>query len=216
MPLNQRELRNELLDELDPANPKAKRSRQDLRRINLFMGNMRWIKKEIQQVLNQTNTKLNVIEIGSGDGQFLESLKHNIDLNLIGIDIQSKPQSISSEIEWIQEDILQINDIPLNNSDPVAVICNLILHHFTDDQLFKIGKLLSKANHIIINEPSRRFIPLIMGYLAFPLLGQVTRHDMIVSIRAGFRGRELLKFFPSKNCITIKETVRGGIRYHLS
>ena len=157
-----------------------------------------------------------ILEIGSGDGKFLESLKHIKGLNLKGVDLQPKPKSISSEIEWIQEDILNISDLPQNNSDPTAVICNLILHHFTDDQLSKLGKLISKANHIIINEPSRRLIPLLMGYLAFPLLGKVTRHDMIISIRAGFRDRELLKFFPSKNCLMIKETLRGGIRCHLS
>ena len=216
MPLKERQIKSEILDELDAKDPQARRSRQDLRRINLFMGNTRWIREEIQQLTNQTDTKLNIIEIGSGDGYFLESLKHIKGLNLKGVDLQPKPKSISSEIEWIQEDVLEISDLPQNNSDPTAVICNLILHHFTDDQLFKLGKLISKANHIIINEPSRRLIPLLMGYLAFPLLGKVTRHDMIISIRAGFRDRELLKFFPSKNCLMIKETLRGGIRCHLS
>ena len=216
MPLKVRQIKSEILDDLDAKDPQAKRSRQDLRRINLFMGNMRWIREEIQQLTNQTDTKLNIIEIGSGDGQFLESLKHIKGLNLKGVDLQPKPKSISSEIEWIQEDILNISNLPQNNSDPTAVICNLILHHFTDDQLSKLGKLSSKANHIIINEPSRRLIPLFLGYLAFPLLGKVTRHDMIISIRAGFRYRELLKFFPSKHCFMIKETLRGGIRCHLS
>ena len=216
MPLKVRQIKSEILDDLDAKDPQARRSRQDLRRINLFMGNMRWIREEIQQLTNQTDTKLNIIEIGSGDGHFLESLKHIKGLNLKGVDLQPKPKSISSEIEWIQEDVLEISDLPQNNSDPTAVICNLILHHFTDDQLSKLGKLISKANHIIINEPSRRLIPLLMGYLAFPLLGKVTRHDMIVSIRAGFRDRELFKFFPSKNCLMIKETLRGGIRCHLS
>ena len=216
MPLKVRQIKSEILDDLDAKDPQAKRSRRDLRRINLFMGNMRWIREEIQQLTNQTDTKLNIIEIGSGDGKFLESLKHIKGLNLKGVDLQPKPKSISSEIEWIQEDILNISNLPQNNSDPTAVICNLILHHFTDDQLSKLGKLISKANHIIINEPSRRLIPLLMGYLAFPLLGKVTRHDMIISIRAGFRDRELLKFFPSKHCFMIKETLRGGIRCHLS
>ena len=62
MPLNQRDLKSELLDELDPEDPDAKRSRRDLRRINLFMGNMRWIRVEILKVLSQTDTKLNIIE----------------------------------------------------------------------------------------------------------------------------------------------------------
>ena len=96
MPLKERQIKSEILDELDAKDPQARRSRQDLRRINLFMGNARWIREEIQQLTNQTDTKLNIIEIGSGDGQFLESLKHSKGLNLKGVDLQPKPKSISS------------------------------------------------------------------------------------------------------------------------
>ena len=122
MPLKVRQIKREILDDFDAKDPQAKRSRRDLRRINLFMGNMRWIREEIQQLTNQTDIKLNIIEIGSGDGQFLQSLKHIKGLNLKGVDLQPKPKSISSEIEWIQEDILNISNLPQNNSDPTAVI----------------------------------------------------------------------------------------------
>ena len=61
MPLKVRQIKREILDDLDAKDPQAKRSRRDLRRINLFMGNMRWIREEIQQLTNQTDTKLNII-----------------------------------------------------------------------------------------------------------------------------------------------------------
>ena len=216
MPLKTRKVSNELLDHLDAEDPEAIRSRKDLHKINLFMGNMRWIKKQIEQLTKLSESSLNVIEVGAGDGQFLESLIQNKNLNLTGIDIQPRPKSISNEVDWIQENVLEMETVPQKNSDPVAVICNLILHHFSDDQLFKLGQTLSTADHVIINEPSRRYLPLFMGYLAFPLLGKVTRHDMIVSIRAGFRNKELIRYFPSKNCLSMDETIRGSIRYVLS
>ena len=156
MPLKTRKVSNELLDHLDAEDPEAIRSRKDLHKINLFMGNMRWIKKQIEQLTKRSESSLNVIEVGAGDGQFLESLIQNKNLNLTGIDIQPRPKSISNEVDWIQENVLEMETVPQKNSDPVAVICNLILHHFSDDQLFKLGQTLSNADHVIINEPSRR------------------------------------------------------------
>ena len=170
MPLRTRKVSNELLDHLDAEDPEAIRSRKDLHKINLFMGNMRWIKKQIEQLTKRSESSLNVIEVGAGDGQFLESLIQNKNLNLTGIDIQPRPKSISNEVDWIQENVLEMETVPQKNSDPVAVICNLILHHFSDDQLFKLGQTLSNADHVIINEPSRRYLPLFMGYLALSLI----------------------------------------------
>ena len=91
MPLKTRKVSNELLDHLDAEDPEAIRSRKDLHKINLFMGNMRWIKKQIEQLTKRSESSLNVIEVGAGDGQFLESLIQNKNLNLTGIDIQPRP-----------------------------------------------------------------------------------------------------------------------------
>ena len=66
--------------------------------------------------------------------------------------------------------------------------------HFTEEQLAKLGERLSpKTRLILAAEPARYFIHKISGWLFSNLtrLNHVTRYDMQVSIRAGFRGDEL-------------------------
>jgi hypothetical protein len=78
--------------------------------------------------------------------------------------------------------------------DCEILIANLFLHHFTSDQLSRLGAQLSpKTRLIIAAEPARYFAHKISGWLFTRLarLNHVTRYDMQVSIRAGFRGDEL-------------------------
>ena len=55
----------EILDSLNPADPRAIRSRRDLRLIDLFLGNSRWIVRQLQK---QTPLPARIIEIGAGEG----------------------------------------------------------------------------------------------------------------------------------------------------
>jgi hypothetical protein len=78
--------------------------------------------------------------------------------------------------------------------DCEILVANLFLHHFTEEQLARLGTRLSpKTRLILAAEPARYFIHKISGWLFSNLtrLNHVTRYDMQVSIRAGFRGDEL-------------------------
>ena len=74
------------------------------------------------------------------------------------------------------------------------MIANLFLHHFTGDQLHTLGARISPVTRLIVAaEPARRWIHALLGRLFCEVaeLNHVQRHDMQVSIRAGFRGNEL-------------------------
>src|SRR4051794_13839798 len=64
----QRRLESELLDELPATDPDAMHSRRDLRRVNWFMGNARFVAKTLADNVGQPPAK--VLEIGAGDGRF--------------------------------------------------------------------------------------------------------------------------------------------------
>ena len=73
-------------------------------------------------------------------------------------------------------------------------MANLFLHHFTPDLLAVLGhKLPASCRLLIVCEPARRALHQWQGRtLSAPLrLSAVTRHDMLVSIRAGFLNDEL-------------------------
>jgi len=89
---------------------------------------------------------------------------------------------------WHQADLFEV--LPQLSGD--AIIGNLFLHHFHDEQLAQIGRMLRKFPIIAFSEPCRhpRFR---WGGHALALLGidRVTRRDLHVSIDAGFAGQEL-------------------------
>jgi hypothetical protein len=81
-----------------------------------------------------------------------------------------------------------------------VVIVNLFLHHFHDASL--AGMFRAVAGHarlLIAIEPRRAPRPLLCSRLLW-LIGCncVTRHDAVISVRAGFSGNELSKLWPDK------------------
>ena len=96
------------------------------------------------------------------------------------------------------------------------VVANLFLHHFEDARLSDLlGKISHHANLFIAVEP-RRFT---LASFVRPLLrligcNEVTRHDAVVSIRAGFSGAEISALWPDKKNWQLTER-RAGIFSHL-
>jgi hypothetical protein len=89
----------------------------------------------------------------------------------------------------------------------------MILHHFADETLARIGEMAGEYNVLCFCEPWRSRFPHFLGALMRPICGTVTRHDLPASIDAGFvRGElpELLRLRGWK----IQESVdwRGSLR----
>jgi hypothetical protein len=177
-----RKLTPELLDHLPHDDPGAMRSRRDLRRINFFMGNWRWILSEIPEHAEA------ITEIGAGDGHLLPLLaKKRPGARIAAYDLAPRPPGLPESVEWIQGDLFS-QPPPASGG---TLIANLFLHHFTDAQLAELGAWMRPFEKIIMNEPMRSKLPLLIGKIAYPLIDPITRHDMRVSIEAGFAPGEL-------------------------
>jgi hypothetical protein len=174
----------EILDSLKASDPAAIRSRKDLRLINCFMRGETWILNELKVIQGLTK----VVEIGAGDGHLVTKIKNKFpNVEVIAIDLLDRPEGISSDIDW------QTGDVMLNDTfdDKTVVIANLFIHHLDDENLYLLGEKISSCRAIIMAEPHRYWFSKLLGYLLFPLINHVTRHDMMVSIDAGFRFGEL-------------------------
>ena len=169
----------EILDCLAVDDPEALRSRRDLRMINGLMGNLRWLRRQVQRF-----DPRGVVEIGAGDGGLLADLAKG-GRELLGIDLAPSPASLPEGIEWVQGDVFE------SFQPRECAVANLFLHHFEEARLRELGKALRECSFLCICEPLRARLALAEGYALFPLVNRVTRHDMIVSIRAGFRSGEL-------------------------
>jgi hypothetical protein len=201
-----RKLTPEILDSIPHDDPGAIQSRRDLSRINRFMGSESWILR------NTPENPKSITEIGSGDGHLLAKLaKAHPGVPITAYDLAPRPAHLPEHASWIQGDLFtQEPDIQGG-----TLIANLFLHHFTDEKLRRLRSFVCEFDTIISNEPRRNHVPLFMAKMAHPFIHPITRHDMRVSIEAGFRHGELpaaLGLSPEDYVISEATDWRGSIR----
>lgn len=188
----------ELLDSLAADDLRARRSRRDLRLINALMGNERWILRQ--------NLDGGLVELGAGEGVLTRKLARKGPVT--GLDLQEGPEGL--DLSWVAGDLFET--LPSVAGD--TVVANLILHHFEDADLARLGQLLRGRRRLVVVEPWRSRLSLVEGGLLWPLINGVTRHDMMTSIRAGFRKGELPRLLRLGDGWEWREelSLLGGIR----
>ena len=188
----------ELLDVLAADDPRARRSRRDLRLINALMGNERWILRQ--------NLDGGLVELGAGEGGLTRKLAGKG--TVTGLDLQKRPKGL--DLPWVAGDLFET--LPSVTGD--TVVANLILHHFEDEDLARLGQLMRGRRRLVVVEPWRSRLSLVEGGLLWPLINGVTRHDMMTSIRAGFRKGELPRLLRLGDDWQWREelSLLGGIR----
>ena len=74
-----------------------------------------------------------------------------------------------------------------------AIVANLFLHHFEPSQLAELLMLASGRTRVFVACEPRRSQLALLGCRLMWFIGanDVTRHDALVSVRAGFTGHEL-------------------------
>jgi hypothetical protein len=202
---SRRAVNAELLDVLPADDPRARRSRRDLRRVNACMGNPRILTELIRQVV-KPGTFTRFGELGGGDGVLMlrvaQRLERVAELTLVDRQNLLTGETIErfSAAGWTARAVAAEVFDWLNEARPVDVmVANLFLHHFEDSRLVELfGRASGLARVFIACEP-RRFSQSWVAGLLVGLLGcnAVTRHDATASVRAGFLGSELSSLWPA-------------------
>ncbi|MEO5806159.1 hypothetical protein [Devosia sp.] len=206
--LAQRRLVPELLDSLAIDDPRAVRSRRDLVLVNALM-----MQSAIMAGLFRRHVKpvkLRLLEIGAGDGAFMLSVARRLgraygDVDLLLLDQANlvTPQRIDQfaalgwRVQVVTADVFDwIGRPEAGRFD--AVSANLFLHHFQGDMLTRLlAAIPTLAPVFLAAEPSRSMLALWGSYLlALVGVNDVTRHDAVVSVRAGFTSDELSLAWP--------------------
>ncbi len=222
----QRNVMPELLDSLPVDDPLATGSRADLRRINRLMGAASLLARALDPLLRDT-APVELVELGAGDGQLLlrvaeSRAKHWPQISLQLLDLQPVVSDITLQryrnlgwrcevvradvFDWLAQDAVGRDA----DSRPI-VIANLFLHHFDGERLVDLlHGLAARARAVVCIEPRRSRGALLGSHLLGALgCNQVTRHDAVVSVRAGFRGSELTARWPQDERWRIDEGDAG-------
>lgn len=203
----------EILDSLAADDPGAKRARRDLGLINAIMGNYRWLSGKMREA--DAGTPLHWIETGSGDGP-LARFHDRFSGTVTGLDFAPRPPDWPARWQWIEGDLFATLPDALPHGGDAGLVANLFLHHFDDAMLGALGKILNeRISRLYFVEPARETIFRMLGYGLFPFVNEVTRHDLQVSIGAGFRRGELAATFGLDDSWSVRETVTplGAYRF---
>jgi SAM-dependent methyltransferase len=225
---NPRRVEPEWLDELPAEDPRAMRSRRDLARVNGLMANAGIVARELRSMHpgppawglpGQATAR--IAEIGAGDGEFALRLANLLPpapgasftlldrQGIVKAQVRGRFEDLGWKVESVERDVFEWLEDP---STPAfdAIVANLFLHHFEADALARMLQLVSrKTSRFVACEP-RRSDAALLGSRLLGLAGcnDVTRHDAVVSVRAGFRDGELAALWPQAGWTT-RERARG-------
>jgi hypothetical protein len=92
-----------------------------------------------------------------------------------------------------------------------AIFVNLFLHHFEDRALADLLQRAARLAPVFVACEPRRSHVALWGSRMLGLVGcnAVTRHDAVVSVRAGFAGRELSASWGREPGWALEERARG-------
>jgi hypothetical protein len=203
-------LEPEWLDELPETDPKAQASRRDLRRLNWWMGHVGTAARTLRQ-LRQQDRPLRLIELGSGDGDFLACVGEALGAkwqatratlldrqDLMTETTARRFHELGWHLDFIRADVMDwCREMDSTRYD--IILTNLFLHHFDSTDLpVLLAGLCKKCDALVALEPRRSRWSLAFSSLV-GLIGcnAVTRHDAPASVRAGFRTGELTQLTPS-------------------
>ena len=211
----ERVIEPEWLDTLPTDDPRAIRSRADLRRINGLMNGAGTIARVLQEVPSARR----VLDVGAGDGAFALRLAEQLRGRATEFVLVDRIGDLSPRV---REGFKSLNcAVQFQRCDALAGLAeigpadvafvNLFLHHFQEAEIKQLlGDLASRCRVFIACEPRRSAFALLASR-AVGLIGcnDVTRHDAVVSVRAGFQGHELSRLWPDASHWVLTEKPAG-------
>jgi hypothetical protein len=193
----------ELLDDLAPEDPRAVRSRRDLRLLNRIMGHPLLLTRALDSLV--TSSPLRLVELGAGDGTLLLRLARRrarrwpkTIVTLLDAQPTVTPATLAAlralgwTVEVVAADALEWLEHPPSYSDAV-IFANLFVHHFDGERLARLlAGVAAHCRAFVCCEPRRARIALLGSHLLWTIgCNDVTRHDAVISVHAGFRECEL-------------------------
>ncbi len=225
-----RHVEREILDVLPPGDPRARRSRRELRRVNGWMGNARWLAGGLSARWDRRKRRV-VTDLGTGDGWVTLATLNRV-MARESVDAENRLWLVDQQPVVTADTLAKFRDrgwrptvvaedaesalVRREATGSDVVLANLFLHHFDDAALRRLLAVAAGACPLLAACEPRRSA---MGRWGARLLwgigcGGVTRHDARVSVEAGFRDREISALWPADGGWHLEER-RAGPFSHL-
>jgi hypothetical protein len=208
----------ELLDHMPADDQAVIRARRDLKRLNaviLQSGIMAPILAR-QWAHERPRT---ILDLGAGDGTFMLSVARRLAARWPGVTVtlldrqsivSAQTRDAFAALGWKAETVAAdvLDHLEAIKAPGVDIITtNLFLHHFRQEQLTRLLALAARSARLLVAcEPRRNKFALRASRLSWVIgCNEVSLHDAIVSVRAGFSGKELSASWPSLEPFDLQE-----------
>jgi predicted nicotinamide N-methyase len=201
--------------------PRAQRSRSDLRRVHRAMGTLSIVVRALDHGTAGIRPR-SVLELGAGDGALMLRLAEARAARWPGVDVTLldrldlvTPATRNSlgELGWTPHvEVADVFDALQSQTERRdIVLANLFLHHFPAAELSRLLAMIAARSQVFLCcEPRRAALPLagsrLIGLLG---VGPVTRQDAVSSVHAGFRAQELTDLWPDREGWRLSEYSAG-------
>jgi 2-polyprenyl-3-methyl-5-hydroxy-6-metoxy-1,4-benzoquinol methylase len=195
-----------------------------LRRLNWLMRHAPLLCAGLKANLKQSPAHL--VEIGAGDGSLLLAVARQMHACWPGVRVSlvDRQQLVSAEtlarfhqLGWPAEVVVAdaFDWLAAQNASDV-ILANFFLHHFADERLSELLRLIAARTGLFLASETRRTWPSFTASRLLALLGcnSVTRNDAILSLKAGFRDHELTALWPKDGGWQLEER-RAAVFTHL-
>lgn len=224
MMFSKRSYKKELLDEDYIPFADIKQNMKELDFINKWLGGHQITVEGFRKLLGNRK-QVCVCEVGCGGGDNLLaiyhwSIKRNIELNIIGIDIKkecidfAKSRSgFPATVSWIVSDYRKVEF----ETKPDIIFSSLFCHHFTDEQLTYQVRWMTHNSKVgfFINDLHRH--PL--AYYSIRMLtglfsaSYLVKNDAPLSVLRAFKKRELKSLLKEAEADNAKISWKWAFRY---
>ncbi len=204
----------EWLDIMPACDPRAIRSREDLRLVNRLLGSVGTLLSALDPLV-EAGQPLHLVELGAGDGHLMLQLAQQrrtqwrdvhvtlLDRHpLVSSGTLAALQACGWQVEVVEADVFRWLARPVLPAQAV-ILSNLFVHHFEGSELDQLlAGIARKGRAFVCCEPRRSGLALTGSHLLGAIgCNVVTRHDAVLSVHAGFRDKELSARWPLvSNC----------------
>ena len=233
-----RQVTPERLDTLPADDAQALRARADLQRIHLAMGTRDILVKALSDMPRPgpRDRPWRVLELGAGDGTLMLRVARSLAgrwpgtdltlldrLPLVRPDMAADYAAVGWRLRTRVVDVLDWAGEAADTAGPSGapgrwdlIVCNLFLHHFESPQLRVLLRVIAqRCDRFFACEPRRGRAGWIGSRLVAALgANAVTRTDAVLSVRAGFRGKELAELWPAADGQWNLQTYPSGLFSH--